>query len=225
MINETTYSYLRKKLVTKKSFPYGFEDLSRETGVTLALQLVYIWQLINLMAAGVGQEGQTLDKEHISTTFDKNNTYDNDFDPIDLILCLLIQEFHDNDEEYFSLNIMKVILSAYEVHMDNVTLGLRLKKLVSTQYLEQSKFSDLNSEDKKLISNNNRIKIVYRLHPAQKKRFDDAYIKSKDEDFTVTASASSPLGDYMDAIKKILLLMPDEFKQDLAEELVDSIKD
>jgi hypothetical protein len=217
MINETTHIYLQKKLKIKKSNACGFEGLSRETGTLLALQLVYIWQLINLMAAGCGHQGITLNKTKLKL--------DNEFDPIDLTLCLLIQEFHDNDEEYFSLNIMKSILSAYEIHMDNVTLGIRLKKLVSSDFLEQSKFKDLSEDNKKLISNNNRIQIIYRLHPLQKEKFNAAYLRTTEEDFTFSSSDASPLCDYTNSMKKALLLMPDDFKQDFAEELVNSIAD
>lgn len=218
MMNETTIKYLSKKLRNPIKSKFNFEDISRPSGVRVGIQIGYIWQLFNLMASGLSTNGHT-------PRIADNNLEKIDYDGIDLMISLIAQEFYDNNEQFFSLNIMNDVLQAYEIHMDKVTLSLRLKKLVRTDYLEQVSFESLSSANQLLISDNNRIKIVYHLSPNQLKRFDVAYENSKENDNELTASASAPLYDFVKCMQFALLELPNEVKIEISDSLINSIKD
>lgn len=218
MINETTKRYLTNKLTkTNTKSMINFDDINRDAGVRIALQFGYIWQLINLMSQGLAIEGHT-------PKLVNSKKYYTGFDGIDLILSLIVQEFYDNEEEYFSLNIMHAALNAYEIHMDKVTLSLRINRLVEKNYIELVTFASLSEANKKLISDNNRIKNVYHLHPEQLINLNKAYSKAKNKDGELTASVSAPLGDFIKCMQFALLELPDDLKIEISDNLLNSIK-
>ncbi len=218
MMNETTIKYLTKKLRQPIKSKFNFEDISRPSGVRVGIQIGYMWQLYNLMASSLRTNGHT-------PRIANNNVEKIDYDGIDLMISLIAQEFYDNNEEYFSLNIINDVLQAYEIYMDKVTLSLRLKKQVRSDYLEQVSFDSLSSANQILISDNNRIKIVYHLSPNQLKRLNQAYENSKDNDTELTASASAPLYDFVKCMQFALLELPKEVKIEISDTLINSIKD
>lgn len=218
MINETTKRYVTKKIKKiNHNSTVNFEDLNRESGVRIALQFGYIWQLINLMSQSLAIAGNT-------PSLQTNQIYYKNYDGIDFLISLIVQEFYDNEEEYFSLNIMHEALHAYEVHMDKVTLSLRINKFIERRYIELVPFSSLSENNKKLISDNNRIKNVYHLHPEQLHNFTIAYEKSKKEDGQLTASQAAPLGDFIKCMQFALLELPDNIKIEISDTLINSIK-
>tara|TARA_R110000787_G_scaffold33724_1_gene88117 strand:+ start:3667 stop:4335 length:669 start_codon:yes stop_codon:yes gene_type:complete len=221
MVNNSTSDSLRKRLKVKK--PYtdncSFESIGRTAGVNFTLQLVYVWQLINIMSHSIAVSGHNLNNQY-------NFDYDSSYDPLDLLICLLAQNYYDNDEKYFSLNNMLDSLNAYGFLMDRVTLSLRMKKLVSLRYIDQSTFKSLTEADKKLISQNNRIKIVYRVNQQTIDDIENSYADYNRDlsDTTVVASITTPLNLFVEAMERSLMSLPDSYKLEIADRLSESLK-
>ena len=66
MVNNSTSDSLRKRLKVKK--PYtdncSFESIGRTAGVNFTLQLVYVWQLINIMSHSIAVSGHNLNNQY-----------------------------------------------------------------------------------------------------------------------------------------------------------------
>tara|TARA_R110001606_G_scaffold174614_2_gene321180 strand:- start:300 stop:968 length:669 start_codon:yes stop_codon:yes gene_type:complete len=221
MINNSTSDSLRKRLKIKK--PYStdcsFESIGRPAGVSFTLQLVFVWQLINIMSHSIAVSGHNLNTSY-------KDDYDTSYDPLDLLICLLAQNYYDNDEKYFSLNNMLDSLNAYGFLMDRVTLSLRMKKLVVLKYIDQCPFKTLSEVDKKLISQNNRVKIVYRINQVALDAIENSYAEYNTglKDTTVVASLTAPLNLFVEAMERSLMSLPDSYKLEIADRLSESLK-
>ena len=163
MINNSTSDSLRKRLKIKK--PYStdcsFESIGRPAGVSFTLQLVFVWQLINIMSHSIAVSGHNLNTSY-------KDDYDTSYDPLDLLICLLAQNYYDNDEKYFSLNNMLDSLNAYGFLMDRVTLSLRMKKLVVLKYIDQCPFKTLSERSLMSLPDSYKLEIADRLSESLK---------------------------------------------------------
>tara|TARA_R110002153_G_scaffold96246_1_gene230505 strand:- start:72 stop:590 length:519 start_codon:yes stop_codon:yes gene_type:complete len=171
------------------------------------------------MSHSIAVSGHNLNNQY-------NCDYDSSYDPLDLLICLLAQNYYDNDEKYFSLNNMLDSLNAYGFLMDRVTLSLRMKKLVNLRYIDKSTFKSLTEADKKLISQNNRIKIVYRVNQKTIDDIENSYADYNRDlsDTTVVASITTPLNLFVEAMERSLMSLPDSYKLEIADRLSESLK-